>query len=319
MPRGSTSTPGDEKSNALDQEARPTASPEPPPWPQFVKTSSDADIKARLARTVQELVAKHGLSSDKYCLLSLYDPNGNISSWDSDRLFSAILSDNPDRKKDVLLLIVSRGGQIEPAYQIGKICKAFAKDSFLVTVPRYAKSAATLISLGADQIHMGMLGELGPIDPQLGNLPALGVKRALETVASLCHQYPNSSEAFARYLSLTVTIAQIGYCERVGESAVQYAERLLSKKYSVRPNANKIAKELVYEYKDHSFVIDVEEAKELLGDSWVLSNSSEIKFAEEVYQALDFANVLLQIFHNKNLTVVGNMLKDNDYWISKKP
>jgi membrane-bound ClpP family serine protease len=67
-------------------------------------------------------------------------------------------------------------------------------------VPRQAKSAATLIAIGADEIHMGPLGELGPIDPQLGGLPALGVGQALERIASLVERHPGSAEMFARYL-----------------------------------------------------------------------------------------------------------------------
>jgi ClpP class serine protease len=36
-----------------------------------------------------------------------------------------------------------------------------------VIVPNIAKSAATLFALGADEILMGYLSELGPIDPQV--------------------------------------------------------------------------------------------------------------------------------------------------------
>jgi hypothetical protein len=56
---------------------------------------------------------------------------------------------------------------------------------------------------------------------------------------------------FARYLRMALTVEQIGYCDRVSESAVQYAERLLSTKQAVVSKASQIAKELVYEYKDH--------------------------------------------------------------------
>lgn len=49
----------------------------------------------------------------------------------------------------MLLLLMGTGGEIQPAYQISKICKTFAKSHFFVCIPRFAKSAATLISLGA--------------------------------------------------------------------------------------------------------------------------------------------------------------------------
>ena len=127
-------------------------------------------------------------------------------------------------------------------------------------MPRQAKSAATLLAIGADEIHMGPLGQLGPIDPQIGGLPALGVSQALKTIASVAALYPKSAEMFARYLRLALTVEQIGYCDRISESAVQYAERLLSTKPSLVAKAAAIARELVHEYKDHGFVIDLAEA-----------------------------------------------------------
>jgi hypothetical protein len=60
---------------------------------------------------------------------------------------------------------------------------------------------------------MGPLGQLGPIDPQLGGLPALGVTQALQTIALLSQQYPGSAEMFARYLRMALTVEQIGYCD----------------------------------------------------------------------------------------------------------
>ena len=96
-----------------------------------------------------------------------------------------------------MLLLLSRGGSIEPAYQISKLCKSFASSRFIAVVPRHAKSAATLIALGADQIHMGPLGQLGPIDPQIDGLPALGVSQALKTLASVAQEFPGSAEMFS--------------------------------------------------------------------------------------------------------------------------
>jgi ClpP class serine protease len=121
------------------------------------------------------------------------------------------------------LFLISNGGSIEAAYKITKLCKQYSESTYEVIIPRHAKSAATLIAIGADVIHIGPLGELGPIDPQVGGLPALGVKRALEIIAPIVAKNPKSSELFARYLGSKLSIEQIGYCDRVSESAVQYA------------------------------------------------------------------------------------------------
>jgi len=175
-----------------------------------------------------------------------------------------------------------------------------------VTVPRVAKSAATLVALGADEIHVGILGELGPIDPQVGGLPALGVKRALETIAGICETYPGAADAFAKYMAQALTIEQIGYCERVPESALQYAERLLVTKPALKANAATIARRLVYEYKDHSFVIDPGEATALLG-SCIITDSPELKLTEPIYQRFNFVNLMLGFHHKKRLYVAGDV------------
>ena len=174
-----------------------------------------------------------------------------------------------------------------------------------MAIPRHAKSAATLIALGADEIHMGPLGQLGPIDPQLGGLPALGVTQALQTIASLPQDCPGSAEMFARYLRIALTVEQIGYCDRVSASAVQYVERLLSTKPALAAKASQIARELVYEYKDHGFVIDLDEAQMHLGDGWIRSDTVELAFAEEVYRHFDLINLFLNVSQTKRLFMTG--------------
>jgi hypothetical protein len=182
---------------------------------------------------------------------------------------------------------------------------SFAKEKFIAAVPRRAKSAATLIALGAHEIHIGPLGELGPIDPQLDGLPALGVSQALATIASVTEHYPGSAAMFSKYLQSVLTVEQIGYCERIGESAVQYAERLLSTKEAVKQRAGAIAHELVYAYKDHSFVIDQDEAKSHLGEEWIVTESNELRFAEILYQQLELYNLFLGFLKNKRFRLVG--------------
>ncbi len=282
------------------------AATSPKPWAEFLRTAQDQDIKERFTSENEERVRLFGLGS--YCVLALLEPADSIDSYDLDQIFNALSEQNADHSKDVLLLLLSRGGSIEPAYQISKLCRAFAKERFLAVVPRHAKSAATLIAIGADEIHMGPLGQLGPIDPQLDGLPALGVSQALKTIASVAQAYPGSAEMFAKYLRLVLTVEQIGYCDRISESAVQYATRLLSTKPNlVGQRAEAVAKELVHEYKDHGFVIDFEEAKMHLGSDWVKTGTPELAFAETIYSHFEYVNFLLGYMCSKRLMVAGSV------------
>ncbi|MGK2877813.1 MAG: SDH family Clp fold serine proteinase [Solirubrobacterales bacterium] len=64
------------------------------------------------------------------------------------------------------LMLNSPGGSGDAAEKIIEMCREHCTKEFRVIVPNYAKSAATIITLGADSIVMGYLSELGPIDPQ---------------------------------------------------------------------------------------------------------------------------------------------------------
>jgi hypothetical protein len=293
----------------------PTAQPALPVWPIFLKTAKPQDTKGRFAAEVAVILEEEGLKG--YCCLGLLEPDDSINTADLDAIFSALSSENAQHDKDVLLFLLCRGGSIEPAYQISKICKAFAKKRFIVAVPRQAKSAATLVALGADEIHMGPLGQLGPIDPQLGGLPALGVSQALQTIACVAEQHPGSAEMLARYLQLALTVEQIGYCDRISESAVQYAVRLLSTKPRLAPNASFIAKELVHEYKDHGFVIDIEEARMHLGSEWIKSDTAEIRAAERIYSLFESVNLHLEIGQSKRIFVMGSVANTSSVRIVK--
>ena len=64
------------------------------------------------------------------------------------------------------LFLYSRGGDVSVPWRIVTMIREFCQE-FGVLIPYKAHSAATMISLGADQIVMGKKAELSPIDPTL--------------------------------------------------------------------------------------------------------------------------------------------------------
>ena len=70
--------------------------------------------------------------------------------------------------QDVDLLLQTGGGDIDAAEKlITMVRKKVGTARLRVIVPDYAKSAGTLMALGADIIVMSDTSELGPIDPQI--------------------------------------------------------------------------------------------------------------------------------------------------------
>jgi hypothetical protein len=85
-----------------------------------------------------------------------------------DEVRCSFLQARPELKKckRIGLIIDSPGGQASSAYQIASMLRRHC-GGFDAIVPRYAKSAATLLSLGGVRFFMGSDAEIGPLDVQL--------------------------------------------------------------------------------------------------------------------------------------------------------
>jgi len=265
---------------------------------------SDDKLKSLISEHLEKLVKNSGITG--YEVVFLYDDENSISTYHSNKIYHAVKDIN--KKKNILMIVHSGGGQIEPAYLISKTCKRLSKSKFNVAIPRRAKSAATLISLGAAEIHMGLLSELGPIDPQFGGFPALGLSNAMEKIAEMSEQYPKASDMFAKYLTDNLNIRHLGLFVRINESAAQYAERLLSGKELPDGKTEKtLADHFTNHYKDHGFVIDADEASSLLGRKVVKEGTKEYELSNAIYDFFGPIQYLFGVYKNKNMRYVGNI------------
>lgn len=88
--------------------------------------------------------------------------------------FMQVCHDVEERSLD--LILHSPGGQPEAAEQIVEYLRT-QFDYIRCFVPMQAKSAATMIALGCDEIVMGHHSELGPIDPQIAISTPEGVRQ----------------------------------------------------------------------------------------------------------------------------------------------
>ena len=81
-------------------------------------------------------------------------------------LLSKLAASKPVPQLDVF--IYSTGGITMAAWGLVALLREFA-DSLSILVPFRALSTATLIALGADEIVMGRLGQLSPVDPTVNS------------------------------------------------------------------------------------------------------------------------------------------------------
>jgi hypothetical protein len=192
-------------------------------------------------------------------------------------------------KRDMALLVHSYGGNAEAAFRISSLLRREC-GGFTAIVPRVAKSAATLLVLGAETIMLGDDADLGPLDAQFPDYDQEeDMVSALDTVQAV-EQLGNTASEVAvkmlRYLQVKTRkkynlllehalhfaadvtkplfekIDAVRYSrqQRMLKEAQDYAERLLQPKFS-EEQAKAIARDLVTKYPTHGFVIDFPEAK----------------------------------------------------------
>lgn len=90
-----------------------------------------------------------------------------LSDGDAD-ILEEVLQNSDMKDRQLMLLLNSPGGDALAAERIINICRNYGThDDFSVIVPKMAKSAGTMVCLGAKDIGMSRTSELGPIDPQI--------------------------------------------------------------------------------------------------------------------------------------------------------
>jgi len=96
---------------------------------------------------------------------------------DSEEVLRAIHLTDPEVPLDIVLH--TPGGLVLASLQIARALKGHP-GKVTVFVPHYAMSGGTLIALAADEIVMARHAVLGPVDPQIGQHPAVSLLKVIE-------------------------------------------------------------------------------------------------------------------------------------------
>jgi ClpP class serine protease len=103
--------------------------------------------------------------------------SSSIDIEDSEAVLRAIRATPPDQPID--LILHTPGGLVLAAEQIAHALVEH-RGKVTVFVPHYAMSGGTLLALTADEVVMDPNAVLGPVDPQIGDMPAASIVKLLE-------------------------------------------------------------------------------------------------------------------------------------------
>jgi serine dehydrogenase proteinase len=114
-----------------------------------------------------KIEAQLGVDKKLVSFFTTFDWPVQLENRDADML-EEVLHNCCYGEKELVLIINCPGGDALAAERMVNVCRSFGKGGkFSVIVPKMAKSAATMVCLGADTIGMSRTSELGPIDPQI--------------------------------------------------------------------------------------------------------------------------------------------------------
>jgi len=217
----------------------------------------------------QELIREMQKLSGNRLIAYVAGPEALIGRADTayfnDLLHAAPLNGSLD------LLLHTPGGDIDAAEKLMSILRLRVGVGRLrVVVPDYAKSAGTLMAIGADEIVMSDTSELGPIDPQVtitdgeGNRSTQSIQAYLDAYERLAERLRDDpNDVPTRLLFSKLEPDRLVHFEAVKARARLFAEAQL-KRGMCRENGNftSIATRLLdtTKWQSHGQVINAEEA-----------------------------------------------------------
>lgn len=209
-----------------------TAMPAEPTRPPPGKTPMYQAMNA--LRYQRQSLIKQIQADTKRRLLCFVCGSATLIERDDTLGFMEILH-NVRRGESIDLLLHTRGGDIDAAEKlISLLHRRVGEGTLRVVVPDYAKSAGTLMSLGANKIVMSDSSELGPIDPQIplddghGNRIPHSVIHYLDAYSSAAQRLKDDpNDLAARIMLDKLDPTMLKRFETVRDRARDFAEKQL--------------------------------------------------------------------------------------------
>jgi len=212
-----------------------------------------------------------------------------------DDIFDDLRSEYADCSGRLDVIVDSGGGDIDAAYNLSMLFRRYGGEELNFIVPRWAKSAATLLVCSGDSILMSPVAELGPLDPQiteynplegrLERFSPLHIELALDLIR---HEFEEGNEKLAKglmeRLQFPLTLGGFRKYHEIGE---QYVAKLLNSRMlsgdRAAQRASEIARRLARGYASHGFCINIDEA-ESIGLNAIELDGHELDYVWSVHR-----------------------------------
>lgn len=187
------------------------------------ETGQTPETRIQLLKDIERLLKGRRVLS--YFTSFIY-PNSAMNQMDADVIESIL--QKIDLSSGLSLIVNSSGGDPLAAERIVRICRKYSREDFEVVVPRSAKSAATMVCLGANKIWMGPTSELGPIDPQFRGQSVWSVISVYDELMKNANETEGKADPYLLQLSnLPFNAGEVQQMKLIYELAPDVAVKLV--------------------------------------------------------------------------------------------
>lgn len=222
-------------------------------------------------RETQELISKIEEKIEMPFVIYWNSFNGAVCQNDVHGFYN--LFKKLGKQDKIALFIKSSGGHTEAALRVVNIIRNYAGE-VTAMIPLESASSATLMALGADEIHMGPLSYLTPIDSsnrhQLSPVDPVNNSKVsvsndeVQRISRLWkEQAPEGSKHHYEELYKYIHPLILGSLDRSSSLSIKICEEILSYHNDDKEECSRIAHALNSDFPSHSYPIMLKEAKEI--------------------------------------------------------
>lgn len=174
-----------------------------------------------------------------------------------------------DRNHGLDLILHTPGGDLAATESIVHYLHQMFGDNIRAVVPQLAMSAGTMIAFACKSILMGKESNLGPIDPQIGGVPAPAIKKEFNDAVNDVQERPHAAPVWQAIIG-KYHPTLLDQCEKAIQWSSDMAEKWLAQgMFSAEPNPDEKARHVVRTMSDpqahlnHARHIHIEQLEEL--------------------------------------------------------
>lgn len=206
------------------------------------------------------------------------------------------------------------GGDGESAIRLVRQAQSRCRELTII-VPNQAKSAGTLLAMGAHHILMGPTSDLGPVDPQFEAPEGGGLYSAKDLIAAVDHAeaaLAKNPDSYPVHVSLLADVSAV--MVQQARSALERSEDLVREALTSNPDrspedadeiAESVKKKLIDLPTDHGAVFDANDVEgtglpvihaDPAGDQWALIWMLWTKYFNLDQRVIE-GNIASQVMH----------------------